>query len=71
MRMLYGMTRHQKTTAASTATAFRVEFSIYGANPTPAWRKAIVSSVVVYAADATQAREIAGYGDATRSVVPA
>ena len=60
-----------KTTAASTATAFRVEFSIYGANPTPAWRKAIVSSVVVYAADATQAREIAGYGDATRSVVPA
>lgn len=50
---------------------FRVEFSVFGADATPKWRRAIVSSAVVHARDADHARELAGFGDATRSVTPA
>lgn len=52
----------------TTTHTYRVEFSIYGANPTPAWRRAVVSAVTVEAATAKEARELAGYGAATRSV---
>lgn len=47
---------------------YRVEFSIFGANPTPAWKRSIVSAVTVEADSPESAREVAGYGDATYSV---
>jgi hypothetical protein len=50
---------------------YRVEFSIFGADATPAWKRAIVSAVTVEATSPEEARELAGYGDATWSVTVA
>lgn len=55
------------TNTTSQAT-YRVEFSIYGADATPSWKRSIVSAVAVRASSPEEAKRIAGYGDATWSV---
>jgi hypothetical protein len=55
-------------TAAQTTATFRVEFSIYGADASPAWMRAIVSAVNVEATSPEEARKVAGFGDATWAV---
>lgn len=55
---------------------YSIEFSVYGSNPTPAWRKAITTTMTVTAANEDAAREaacvkmpsLAGDRDAIRSV---
>lgn len=49
-------------------STYRVEFSIFGADVVPTWKRAVVSAVNVEADSAETAREVAGFGDATWSV---